>query len=149
MASAPHPPLAARPHRAALLALVLAMLLAQALGLVHASLHGAPHRHAQGPAEPAARAADFGAWQLPHDCDEPRAHGPAAHDEAFGHDAGSAECRLYDQVGHDWALAAPWGAPAAAPNTPGMVSRPEAPVLSAQAAGYLARGPPGGLALTS
>jgi hypothetical protein len=143
MRPTPHRTHATHRPRAALLVLVLAMLLAQALGLMHQTLHGPASRVALVPE------AELGAWLPPHDCDEPGAHGPASHVQAFGHEAGSAECRLFDQIGQDWALATPWAPPAAPPAAPPWARGRPAPTLAAQAAGYLARGPPPGLVLPS
>lgn len=94
--------------------LLAAMLFAQALGLVHRVLH-APAPAAQVQA--------------------------AAHD-AFGHDEGDAQCRLYDQLAQgDLAF----GSPAACAVGPVMATPAGAlPAgrLAPQASGFLARGPP-------
>jgi hypothetical protein len=107
-----HRPLHAQ-RRFRVVLLVLAMLVAQTLGLVHAHLHPAGH-----------------AAEARHD------------DHAFGHEAGGTECRLFDQIGHDWALAAPWALAADLPTRSAAHPMTAAAPIAAQAAGYLARGPP-------
>lgn len=98
--------------------LLAAMLLAQALGLVHRVLHA--------PASGAALAQVQ--WQV--------------HDDAFGHDEGDVQCRLFDQLAHGDLAFGAGTAPAAqgAPLTP--AGTPPAGRLAPQASGYLARGPP-------
>ena len=58
------------------------------------------------------------------------------------HDAGSADCQIYDQLSHadgvGFGVVEPGAMPPAQPPAPA----PQAPQVAAQAAGYLARGPP-------
>lgn len=143
---------AARRQAAWLWALVLALLTAQALGLAHRVLHGAPPAHPRAP-PPAAMAAvsvaappvavAFAAplhWHADGErCDPDEAHADLWH----AHDAGSAECRLVDQLAHaDLCGAVPvlvvsaptgphWAMPAAAGDPPARAC-----------AHYLARAPP-------
>ncbi|MBX3606409.1 MAG: hypothetical protein KF788_14105 [Piscinibacter sp.] len=107
--------------------LLAAMLLAQGLGLVHRVLHaprsGVPGVHASeavGTGAPQARAAG----------------------DAFGHDEGDPQCRLFDQLAQgDLAFGVVAVAVAApAPSTP--PGAPPTGRLAPQASGFLARGPP-------
>ena len=76
-------------HRAATLALLAAFVLAQTLGWLHRAAHGGSL-----PAQPAFAALGF-------------THAKAADAKAFGHDAGTAECRLYDAVAQPGCAPAP------------------------------------------
>lgn len=111
-------------------ALVLAALLlaAQGLGLAHRAVHG------QGGGGPqAAHAADAG-----H-----AVHGGHAAAWLDGHDDGSANCRLIDQLGHaDLAFGTPLGlldAPAGAAAVPGCTTPAQGRTPSRA---YQARAPP-------
>ncbi len=109
-------------RRLALPLLAAAMLWLQALGLLHGVVHGVGHAH--GHDTPAsAHAGDGGTLT--------------------DHDEGSDECRLYDQLAHaDLAFGAPVACTVA-----DVTLVPDAPMpagrLAPQAAGFLARGPPG------
>jgi hypothetical protein len=110
-----HPvPLSLRRPLAGLL--VCAMLLTQALGLLHRVHHAEGHEHA--------------------------AHEHGGFEELFTHDAGSADCLIYDQLSHadgvGFGVVEPGAMPPAQPPAPVE----QAPQVAAQAAGYLARGPP-------
>jgi hypothetical protein len=142
---------AARGQTAWLWVLVLALLAAQTLGLAHRVLHGvvpAP----EGASVPAAMAttpvAGTGAfafaaplhWHADGErCDPSEAHADPWHD----HDAGSAECRLVDQLAHaDLCGAVPLQLPLAPTGErwtmPGAAADPPARAC----ADYLARAPP-------
>lgn len=142
------------------------LLAAQAFGLAHRVAHapglpGAVHAespglpgalHADAPGLPGAVHADspglpdrphFSAAFAPgvHDCEHPHHHGAAS--PLAGHEAGSAECRLIDQLAHADAL---FGSAVLPP-----LLAPEATALAAAAlparpqggaAAYLARAPP-------
>jgi hypothetical protein len=128
-------------------ALVLALLAAQSLGLAHRLLHGAPADDA-GTSRPATLAAGpvYVALAAPlhrhadgERCDPRQAHADPWHD----HEAGSAECRLVDQLAHaDLCSAAPVQPPLAPAGErwamPGAAAEPPA----RGCAHYLARGPP-------
>jgi hypothetical protein len=106
------------PRRVALPLLAAAMLWLQALGLWHGVLHARGH-------------------------DTPSSVHAGGGGTLADHDEGSDECRLYDQLAHaDLACSAP-----AALAEAELSLVPDAPVpagrLAPQAAGFLARGPPG------
>ncbi len=127
--------LRARPAFCGWQAWLLAALLlaAQALGLAHRIEHGPGHSAGHSAGQQAVLGlAPVGA-ALPD-------HGEAAAGE---HQAGDAQCRLVDQLGHADALcAAAWDAPALGP-VPGQVPAPAARVaLLPQPAAYQARAPP-------
>jgi hypothetical protein len=111
-------PLALRRPLAGLMICVL--LLSQALVQLHRVLHASEraHGHAQ-------QALEHGAPQ-----------------DLFGHDTGSAECQIFDQLSHADDVGLRFIEPGAAP--PATLPAPEqqAPKVAVQAAGYLARGPP-------
>lgn len=96
--------------------LVCALLLTQALGLVHRVLHAGGPSHA--------------------------GHEHGRIEALFGqhHDLG--DCQIFDQLSHadgaSFAFVEPGAMPPAPPPAPAL----QAPQLAAQAAGYLARGPP-------
>ncbi len=109
-------------RRIALPLLAAAMLWLQALGLWHGVVHGVVHSLGHG---------------------TPASVHAASGGTLTDHDAGSDECRLYDQLAHaDLAC----GTPAALAVAEGVLV-PDAPLpagrLAPQAAGFLARGPPG------
>jgi hypothetical protein len=100
--------------------LLAAMLFAQALGLVHRVLHA--------PAGGAALA------QVQRE--------RQGHDEAFGHDAGDVQCRLFDQLAQGDLAFGCSTTPAIQPAPLTLAGTPPAGRLAPQASGYLARGPP-------
>lgn len=122
-----------RPPWALWFAWVLGLLAAQTLGLVHGTLH--PESHA-----PAWSAAGHGHG---HDHDHAQDHGHAHEsDLAFGHEAGSEQCQLFDGLGQELVSPLP---PLALPplgDATAPVSRDGAVVPPAPMAGYQARGPP-------
>ncbi|RYF36168.1 MAG: hypothetical protein EOO25_21360 [Comamonadaceae bacterium] len=83
-----HPP-STTLHRAATLALLAVFVLAQTLGWLHRAAHGGSL-----PAQPALAALGF-------------TQAAAPETKAFGHDAGTAECRLYDAVAQPGCAPAP------------------------------------------
>lgn len=92
-----------QPSPARLWVLVLALLVAQTLGLAHRVLHGAASATLDGPpAQGMAGVAGFAAPVHLHAADEPCAEAHAADgapaDPWHAHEAGSAECRLVDQL---------------------------------------------------
>jgi hypothetical protein len=111
-----------RRHRSTWLAvLVAAVLLAQMLGLVHRVAHGA------------FAGAGTAATAVAHD---------HVAESLFGGHDDDASCRLYDQLMHaDLAFGSPPGLALQAHGAAGLRPHP-AWQLAAQAAGYLARGPP-------
>ena len=105
------------------------LLAAQALGLAHRVAHatGLPSAVAVQAAALAIGSADA----------------PAHGDAGAGHEAGSADCRLIDQLAHADALCGSGYSPPALPRTSAsgtLASFPALPLGSAAA--YLARGPP-------
>jgi hypothetical protein len=125
--------------------LCAALLAAQWLGHAHAVAHGAgagaaptAASHAQADCTPAALgfAPAFQVAQHDHD------HAPDL-SLADGHEAGGAECRLIDQLGHAallWAAQAPAGQ--LEQRDPAPQAGATAPPAAAPAAGYQARAPP-------
>lgn len=105
------------------------LLAAQALGLAHRIEHA--------PGHPAGQQAVLGLASVGAGL---HSHGEPAAGE---HQAGDAQCRLVDQLGHADALcAAAWDAPALGP-VPGQAPSPAARVaLLPQPAAYQARAPP-------
>jgi hypothetical protein len=100
--------------------LACALLLTQALSLLHRVVH------ADGPASSHAEHADGVLEAL----------------FAQHHDAG--DCKIFDQLGHDEGVGFGIIEPGAMPPGEQPVMALSLPLLAAQAAGYLARGPPGG-----
>jgi hypothetical protein len=100
--------------------LVCALLLTQALGQLHQVLHG--HMHAHGQVQ---------------EVDE---HGGPQ--DLFVHDIGSAECQIFDQLSHADGVGFGYIEPGPAPPAVRPAPRQQAPKVAAEAAGYLARGPP-------
>jgi hypothetical protein len=103
--------------------LLVALLTAQTLGLLHREVHaGVAVSHGPSRIQPGSPVAELQAL--------------------FAHRHDSAECKLFDQLSHNDAvvhsdLGTP-GLPSAALDTAGPTGRH----VAAQAAGYLARGPP-------
>lgn len=101
-------------RRSAVAALLLAMVLLQTLGLVHKVLHsGGPHAGVESVDRP----------------------------DAFAH-GDESECRLFDQLAQSDLAWAPPPVSATVPALQGFTPHAPAGRLAAQAAGYLARGPP-------
>jgi len=101
-------------------------LAAQALGLAHGVAHGLVPAHVSHEA-----AAD--------------GHAHAGHeaDDAAGHEAGSADCRLIDQLSHAAALCGGASLPPTLPRAAAIGTAADVPALPrGSAAAYLARGPP-------
>ncbi|MBS1179168.1 MAG: hypothetical protein H6R06_3580 [Proteobacteria bacterium] len=96
--------------------LMCALLLTQALGLLHRVLHADGHAHA--------------------------AHEHGSLEELFAHDPGSADCQIFDQLSHADGMGFCDAEPGAMPPAQPPASAQQAPRWAAQAAGYLARGPP-------
>jgi len=100
--------------------LVCALLLAQALSLLHRMVHadGPPSSHAE--------------------------HADSVLEILFAqhHDAG--DCQIFDQLGHADGVCFGFVEPGAMPPGEQPAMALSVPLLAAQAAGYLARGPPGG-----
>jgi len=96
--------------------LVCALLLTQALGLLHRVLHanGSPHA----------------------------VHDRGRLEALFAHHHGSADCQIFDQLSHADGVGFGFVEPGAMPSAQPPVSALQAPQVAAQAAGYLARGPP-------
>jgi hypothetical protein len=133
-----------QPLQAWLLAALL--LAAQALGLAHGVAHGLGHGLAQGPVH-ISGVPDAGASQAGFDA-RADGHGhasqaaPAAGD-ASGHEAGSPDCRLIDQLAHADALCGTASLPPALPRAAVTGLAAHLPALpQGSAAAYLARGPP-------
>jgi hypothetical protein len=115
-----HRSLVAQPLRRSLASvLVCALLLTQALGLLHRVEHadGPPSGHAE--------------------------HSDGVFEALFAqhHDAG--DCQIYDQLSHADGVGCGFGEPGATPQVQQPPHALPVPLLAAQAAGYLARGPPG------
>ena len=140
-----------QPLQAWLLAALL--LAAQALGLAHGVAHGLP----QGPtpASVLTGAALAPTGQLAAGDVHAHAHAHAhAHEHAgsaavgatsdvAGHQAGSADCRLIDQLAHADALCGSASLPTGQPRAAATSAAALLPALPAgNAAAYLARGPP-------
>jgi len=115
-----HRSLVAQPLRRSLAGvLVCALLLTQALGLLH---------------------------RIEHDDGPPSAHAEYSHGVlealfAQHHDAG--DCQIYDQLSHADGVGFGFVEPGATPQVQQPPQALPVPLLAAQAAGYLARGPPG------
>lgn len=111
-------------QRAATLALVLAFLLAQTLGWLHRGLHGTPSvaQSVLATAQAQAAGAETGA-------------------KAFGHEAGTIECRLYDVLAQPGCAPAPLLELPLAPPQAWLVAT-LAGVVARWAALFDARGPP-------
>jgi hypothetical protein len=115
-----HRSLVAQPLRRSLAgALVCALLLTQALGLLHRVKHadGPPSAHAE------------------------HSHGVLEALFAQHHDEG--DCRIYDQLSHADGVGFGFVEPGAMSPLQQPLQALPMPWLAAQAAGYLARGPPG------
>lgn len=112
--------------------LVCALLLTQALGVMHQSLH------ADGP--PMAHAEHVDHVEHTDPAHTGHAHGALETLFAQHHDAG--DCQIFDQLSHadsvGFAFFDPGTLTPAQPPAPAL----PAPQVAAQAAGYLARGPP-------
>jgi hypothetical protein len=102
--------------------MMCALLLTQALGLLHRVLHVDDHPHAA------------------HEHGGHEQHG--SHAELFGHDPDSADCQIFDQLSHTDGVGFGVVAPGTLPPAQPTAAARQAPQLAAQAAGYLARGPP-------
>jgi len=96
--------------------LICALLLTQALGLLHRVLH------ADGPSHPA------------HD------HGRI--EALFDHHHDLGDCQIFDQLSHADGAGFAFVEPGAMPPSPPPAAALQTLQLAAQAAGYLARGPP-------
>ena len=120
------------------------LLAAQAFGLAHRVAHapglpGALHAESPGLPELAHLRAAFAPGA--HDCDHPHHHGVAS--PLAGHEAGSAECRLIDQLAHADALfGSPVLPPLLAPEATALVAAALPARPQGGAAAYLARAPP-------
>jgi len=115
-----HRSLVAQPLRRSLAgALICALLLTQALGLLHRV------KHADGP---------------------PNAHAKHSHGvlkALFAHYHNAGDCQSYDQLSLADGVGFGFVEPGAMPPVQQPPQALPAPLLAAQAAGYLARGPPG------
>lgn len=109
--------------------LVFALLFAQALGFVHRSVHGLEAAGTALPTIASRQAAGLAE----------AAHGGWA--QAFDHDAGGSECRLFDAVGHDAVQPCLLALPVAIP-PPAFVAVLAGESLARWAAMFDARGPP-------
>jgi hypothetical protein len=115
-----HRSLVSQPLRQSLAGLlVFALLLTQALGLLH-RVH-----HAGGPSNSLAE----------------HSHGVLEVLFTQHHDEG--DCQIYDQLAHADGVGFDFVEPGALPPAPLPAMALPLPMLAAQAAGYLARGPPG------
>lgn len=146
-------PTTRRPKPALTLARALwlcaALLCAQWVGHAHAVAHGvgagAAHplaSHAQVDCTPAAQGFAPAFHAVHHDHDHHHDPAPGLN-LADGHEAGGAECRLVDQLGHAdllWSAQAPAGQ--AAHRGPAPQACAAAPRAAAPAASYQARAPP-------
>jgi hypothetical protein len=107
--------------------LLCALLLTQALGVLHRTLHadGPPLAHA----EPAQHA-------------DPAEHAHGVLEALFAqhHDAG--DCQIFDQLSHADGVGLAFVEPGSMAPAQPPAQALQVPKLAAQAAGYLARGPP-------
>ena len=111
-------------RRLACSTLLVALVLAQTLGLVHRIVHGPTGGH---PAAAAARSNSSGtAWMK----------------ALFAGHFSEQGCDLYDQLGHADAVPQAPIAALVAPDVDATPSRHSGVQVAAQAAGFLARGPP-------
>jgi hypothetical protein len=104
--------------------LLCALLLTQVLGVLHRSVHpgGPPMAHAER------------AEHVEH------VHGGLEALFAQHHDAG--DCQIFDQLSHADGVGFVFAETGAMPPAPSAAAALQVPRLAAQAAGYLARGPP-------
>jgi hypothetical protein len=130
-------------RRTILLVVTAALLLSQALGLLHRVVHAPQGAHVGAWASAAERHAVVHIARAAHVDEAAARAADCAHwlDKLFAsHDADA--CASYDQLAHaDFLWGAPPGLGSAAVTTAVPSSNP-AWHLAAQAAGYLARGPP-------
>ena len=96
--------------------LVCALLMTQALGLMHRVLHAGGPSHA--------------------------AHDPGRIEALFEHHHDQGDCQVFDQLSHADGVGFAFVEPGATPPAPPPAPALQAPKLAAQAAGYLASGPP-------
>ncbi|MCD0418877.1 hypothetical protein LOC51_16835 [Rubrivivax sp. JA1024] len=118
-------------------AVVFALLAAQWLGLAHTVLHGTA------PAPSAVQASGHPPSPHPaHDAAPAHEHRHGLAALFAGHDDGSADCRLYDQLAHAEPLPPALPALDTLPPAPPRLAAGRTHDAAAEAAPYAARGPP-------